>query len=519
MTHKNIWQEPKERFYLLYKTDGVNLDTRLPTPRLSPDGKLLWRTHPAKARNTFPSKMHEFIREHGSKFQYVLYRGWNNHLNDATQPLREWERDTVAGVERTLREDAPTLIEDVQVNVPALCGSLTPIDGMEDVFIVPAKKAHNLLGGNVIAGDAVVDPSTVKMDDGINLYSGRFKNSRLNWSGFQGSPSMGKQEISIQDTDVWDSNTLEQFSKLDARNSELCYLNASPHELPNVLMCENTKINHLHLQGGKLEAKGAKPSIDTTHVRSGASVNVDGAVAIFKSVFNSGTFDIRGKLSISASSFVGAMSLDVHHSMCLDDLVAAWWGKAEGKVMTINTQARIPYTLSRILKPRQGESLTSAEQGEIIRQTANDAYRLSARLLSVGATVHKFCIAPDIHANSCCVCGLAYPLLLTGHSAGILYFLRAAGMVSSVSDAHNAYSDAELTHMVKEAILSASNIYDFWNLTELYLTDECNFASVREHIFEFCGVSDFERFAGSLTDSIPAQYLSAPNKGFLGSED
>ena len=78
MTHKNIWQEPKERFYLLYKTDGVNLDTRLPTPRLSPDGKLLWRTHPAKARNTFPSKMHEFIREHGSKFQYVLYRGWNN---------------------------------------------------------------------------------------------------------------------------------------------------------------------------------------------------------------------------------------------------------------------------------------------------------------------------------------------------------------------------------------------------------------------------------------------------------
>lgn len=77
--------------------------------------------------------MHEFIREHGSKFQYVLYRGWNNHLNDATQPLREWERDTVAGVERTLREDAPTLIEDVQVNVPALCGSLTPIDGMGDV--------------------------------------------------------------------------------------------------------------------------------------------------------------------------------------------------------------------------------------------------------------------------------------------------------------------------------------------------------------------------------------------------
>lgn len=519
MTHKNIWQEPKERFYLLYKTDGVNLDTRLPTPRLSPEGKLLWRTHPAKARNAFPSKMHEFIREHGSKFQYVLYRGWNNHLNDATQPLREWERDTVAGVERTLREDAPTLIEDVQVNVPTLLDSFAPIDGMEDVFIVPVKKAHNLLGGNVIAGNAVVDPSTVKMDDGINLYSGRFKNSRLNWSGFHGSPSMGKQEISIQDTDVWDSNTLEQFSKLDARNSKLCYLNASPHELPNVLMCENTKINHLHLQGGKLEAKGAKPSIDTTHVRSGASVNVDGAVAIFKSVFNSGTFDIRGKLSISASSFVGAMSLDVHHSMCLDDLVAAWWGEAEGKVMTINTQSRIPYTLSRILKPRQGESLTSTEQGEIIRQTANDAYRLSARLLSVGATVHKFCIAPGIHANSGCVCGLAYPLLLAGHSAGILYFLRAAGMVSSVSDAHNAYSDAELTHMVKEAISSASNIYDFWNLTELYRTDECNFASVRERIFEFCGVSDFERFAGSLTDSTPAQYLSAPDKGFLGSED
>ena len=236
-------------------------------------------------------------------------------------------------------------------------------------------------------------------------------------------------------------------------------------------------------------------------------------------MFNSGTFDIRGKLSISASSFVGAMSLDVHHSMCLDDLVAAWWGRAEGKVMTISTQARIPYTLSRILKSHQGESLTSAEQGEIIRQTANDAYRLSARLLSVGATVHKFCIAPDIHTNSSCVCGLAYPLLLAGHSVGILYFLRAAGMVSSAPDAHNAYSDAELTHMVKEAILSASNIYDFWSLTELYLTDECSFTSVRERIFEFCGVSDFERFAGSLTDSIPAQYLSAPDKGFLGSED
>lgn len=519
MNHKNIWQEPKERFYLLYKTDGVNLDTRLPTPRLSPEGKLLWRTHPAKARNAFPSKMHEFIREHGSKFQYVLYRGWNNHLNDATQPLREWERDTVAGVERTLREDAPTLIEDAQVNVPALWDSLTPIDSMEDVFIVPAKKAHNLLGGNVIAGDAVVDPSTVKMDYGINLYSGHFKNSRLNGSGFQNSPSMGKQEISIQDTDVWDSNTLEQFSKLDARNSKLCYLNASPHELPNVLMCENTKINHLHLQGGKLEAKGAKPSIDTTHIRNGASVNVDGAVAIFKSVFSSGIFDIRGKLSISASSFIGAMSLDAHHSMCLDDLIAAWWGRAEGKVMTINTQARIPYTLSRILKFHQGESLTSTEQGEIIRQTADDAYHLSARLLSVGATVHKFCIAPDIHANSSCVCGLAYPLLLAGHSAGILYFLRAADMVSSASDAHNTYSDAELTHMVKEAISSASNIYDFWSLTELYWTDECNFASIRERIFEFCGVSDFERFAGSLTDSIPTQYLSAPRNGFLGSED
>ena len=519
MTHQNIWQEPKERFYLLYKTDGVNLDTRLPTPRLSPDGKLLWRTHPAKVRNAFPSKMHEFIREHGSKFQYVLYRGWNNHLNDATQPLREWERDTVAGVERTLREDAPTLIEDVQVNVPTLLESFAPIDGVEDVFIVPAEKAHNLLGGNVIAGDAVVDPSTVKMGGNIHLYSGHFKNSRLNWSGFQGSPAMGKQEITVQGTDVWDSNTLEQFDKLDARNSKLCYLDASSHKLPNVLVCENTKINHLHLQGGKLEAKGAKPSIDTTHVRNGASVKVDGSVAIFKSVFNSGTFDIRGKLSISASSFVGAMSLDVHHSMCLDDLVAAWWGKAEGKVMTISTQARIPYALSRILKRSQGESLTSAEQGEIIRQTANDAYRLSARLLSVGATVHKFCIAPDIHANSCCVCGLAYPLLLAGHSAGILYFLRAAGMVSSAPDAHNAYSDAELTHMVKEAILSASNIYDFWSLTELYLTDECSFTSVRERIFEFCGVSDFERFAGSLTDSIPAQYLSAPSNGFLGSGD
>lgn len=138
---------------------------------------------------------------------------------------------------------------------------------------------------------------------------------------------------------------------------------------------------------------------------------------------------------------------------------------------------------------------------------------------TVGATVQKFCIAPDIHTNNGCICGLAYPLLLAGHSAGILYFLRAAGMSSSASDEHNAYSDAELTHMVKEAILSASNIYDFWNLTELYWTDECNFTSVRERIFEFCGVSDFERFAGSLTDSIPAQYLSAPDKGFLGSED
>jgi hypothetical protein len=519
MTHKNIWQEPKERFYLLYKTDGVNLDTRLPTPRLSPDGELLWRTHPAKVRNAFPSNMHEFIREHGNKFQYVLYRGWNNHLNDATQPLRKWERDIVAGVERTLQEDAPTLIEDVQVNVPTLLDSFSPIDGVEDVLIVPAKKAHNLLGGNVIAGNAVVDPSTVKMDYGINLYSGHFKNSRLNGSGFQSSPAMGKQEITVQNTDVRNSYTLEHFSTLDARNSKLCYLGASSHELPNALVCENTKINHLYLQGGKLEAKGTKPSIDTAYVRNGASVKVDGSVAIFKSVFNSGTFDIRGKLSISASSFVGAMSLDVHHSMCLDDLVAAWWGKAEGKVMTINTQARIPYTLSRILKHHPGESLTSAEQGEIIRQTANDAYRLSARLLSVGATVHKFCVAPDIHANSGCVCGLAYPLLLAGHSVGILYFLRAAGMSSSASDEHNAYSDAELTHMVKEAILSASNIYDLWSLTELYWTDECNFTSVRERIFEFCGVSDFERFAGSLTDSTPAQYLSAPDKGFLGSED
>lgn len=383
MTHKNIWQEPKERFYLLYKTDGVNLDTRLPTPRLSPEDKLLWRTHPAKVRNAFPSKMHEFIREHGNKFQYVLYRGWNNHLNDATQPLREWERDTVTGVERTLQEDAPTLIEDVQVNVPTLLDSFAPIDGVEDVFIAPAKKAHNLLGGNVIAGNAVVDPSTVKMDYGINLYSGHFKNSRLNRSGFQSSPTMGKQEITVQNTDVWDSYTLEHFSKMDAHNSKLCYLGASSHELPNTLICDNTKINFLYLHGGKLEAKGAKPSVDTAYVRNGASVKVEGSVAIFKSVFNSGTFDIRGKLSISASSFVGAMSLDVHHSMCLDDLVAAWWGKAEGKVMTINTQARIPYTLSRILKPRQGEPLTSAEQGEIIRQTANDAYRLSARLLSV----------------------------------------------------------------------------------------------------------------------------------------
>lgn len=518
MTHKNIWQEPKERFYLLYKTDGVNLDTRLPTPRLSPKDKLLWRTHPAKVRNAFPSKMHEFIREHGSKFQYVLYRGWNNHLNDATQPLREWERDTVAGVERTLREDAPTLIEDVQVNVLTLLESFAPIDGVEDVFIVPAEKAHNLLGGNVIAGDAVVDPSTVKMDGNIHLYSGHFKNSRLNWSGFQGSPAMGKQEITVQGTDVWDSNTLEQFDKLDARNSKLCYLDASSHKLPNVLVCENTKINHLHLQGGKLEAKGANPSIDTTHVRNGASVKVDGSVAIFKSVFNSGTFDIRGKLSISASSFVGAMSLDVHHSMCLDDLVAAWWGKAEGKVMTIRTQARIPYALSRILKRSQRELLPASEQGEVLRQTARDSYRLSKHLLSLDATVHRFCIAPDIHSNSGCVCGLAYPLLLAGHSAGILYFLRAAGMASAVSGKHNAYTDSELTQMVKDAVLGASDIHDLWGLTKYYW-DDFTFSSLRVHISEFCGVWEFSRFAGSLTDDMPLQYLSAPRNGFLGSED
>lgn len=189
---------------------------------------------------------------------------------------------------------------------------------------------------------------------------------------------------------------------------------------------------------------------------------------------------------------------------------------------TFNMLYTVPYLASAIFNQPIEEierrfhvdgEVDTYNYSKVLEKSISGTLRAARSVTQNGATINRFCVAPDAHIYDDCKCALYYPLLLEGDTAGILYFLKVAGLEEHIPLPYKYLSFAQLRDMMTSIVNERTDVSwdgNWWELSSEYskkisvqtLNDAIRTPQdVRDAVTRFCGLTDFSKLVGHATDS------------------
>lgn len=464
----------------------------------------------------------------------------------------------------------PSVFEDIEKNLPSLHQHLT-IAGRKgrNTYAIPPEVSRNIIGGNKIYEDAKVDPFTVNMLNAKATIRGKVsiadstisnESSEADFEIPRGKTSSDYRiniggDVEIKDSTIYHGTQIEasgtvansvidsfwHYSKyeeypelsLDVTDSTLKDISADrydeedfPHQAIKIIAKDAT-IDGAYIRGSShLSIEGAN-YIGGQVWNSSVSICTPGVALSSTSFYDGSNFTLSGNFSSYCTSFYGAGVIDIEsddHWLPGDNL----WGEGR-KLATFNLLDSVPYLASAIFNQPIEEieeqflvngELDTYNYSKVLEKSISGTLRAARSVMQTGATINRFCIAPDAHVYDDCKCALYYPLLLESDTAGILYFLKVANLEEHIPLPYKYLSFAQLRDMMTGIVNERTDVPldgNWWELSSEYskkismqtLDDAIRTPQdVRDAVTQFCGLTDFGKLVGHATDNFKFSNLN-----------
>lgn len=342
------------------------------------------------------------------------------------------------------------------------------------------EKPSGLPNNNPLTGNVVVSDCSFGSDVQLHC-SGEIINSSLNKVS-QSSNFQGAVDVHIEDSDV-SGLVVHDGVKLTLHNSN---------------------VESLTLHSGATYSGFGGDAHKVTLMDS-SSLSIFGDVQLDScKVSPKSKFTLSGNFSILRATLVGEGSFKIDDPADYFRAGDSVFGGGV-KPATIGTSGEVWYVPSAFLS-MSDEELRVGTAGKRIDDllSSNIARTLirSASLLATGAHIREFCIAPSVHFEDGCRCGLYYPFLIGGDPLAIVYFLWQAGLRSAIPTAYRFLSVRQIEDGLRRLVAERTErtFGGTYMLTGDYATaiswDRARLSpeTIRSRITQFCGLEDFSPF-------------------------